>query len=189
MPVDFDWTGLERIRARHDQLIKADYMPLMNQWTDILWEGNRRGVLSGVDGNDVPMPPLKYRTGQGKRTANRRRPKYGSNRFAALLGGAGDNLTTAQYQELTGPRLAPRGEQSRSIRNLFKEVRRNGDEWIALCFWDHVVSKEGVSFFPYHFNGEGHNPRYDLRPIRARDFEFCRNAARAYVKSLILRSI
>ena len=188
MPVDFDWTGLERIRAHHDQLIKADYMPLMNQWTDILWEGHRRGVLSGQDGHDHTAPLLKYRTGHGAPTKNRRRPKFGTSRFAALLGVAGDNLTTAEYKRLHGPRLAPRGEQSRVIRNLFKEVRRFGDEWTALCFWDRVVSEEGESFLQYHFDGEG-QAQYDLRPVRQRDLDFCRNAARAYVKSLVLRSI
>lgn len=192
MPTVFDVVpgGLDKVVDFHSHLLSADYLPLMDQWTDIMVEGNRRGVLSGVDGNDVPMPKLQYRTGKGKKTANRRRPKFGTNRFDTLVTVIGDNLTTSQYQELTGPRLAPRLEASRIIRNLYKEVRYDGlRTWTAVCYWDNVLSASGEPFYRYHFDGQGRNPKYDLRPVRPNDYRLCVNAARAFVKDLILKAL
>src|SRR5262252_4562742 len=115
MPVGVEWAGYPALQDGLQALAAFDATLLMNRWEEILTEGNRRGVLSGIDGYDRPMPPLKYRTGAGKRTANRRVPLYGTTKFGTTghgpyATGLHDNLTTAQYQELSGPRLAPRRE-------------------------------------------------------------------------------
>lgn len=183
----FDFPGLVKIRQRLARIQNPDAEPLMLQWRQTIVEGNRRGVLSGRDGFDQPMPPLSYRGGAGKRTANRKVPDYGTTREAPIVG-SGANLTTRQYQQLTGPRLAPRGEASRVVRNLYDETRYDGKRWEAVAGWHDVVSREGIEFLPYHFaknRGRATFPRYDLRPIRPRDYQHCVNAFRAWAKLLL----
>lgn len=182
----FDFPGLPRIKARLARLGNPDANPLMDQWRQIIVEGNRRGVLSGVDGFDKPMPPLKYRMGKGKRTANRRVPLFG--KTVAPFVGRGDNLSAAEYQKLTGPRLAPRKESSRSIKNLRTETRHTSGSrvWEAVGFWDQFESKDGFPILLAHFESRRPwLPRYDLRPIRPRDLKFCVNAFQAWAKQLL----
>ena len=183
----FDFPGLARLKKKLDRLGNPDASDLMGQWRQILAEGNRRGVLSGLDGNDQPMTPLKYRNGAGKTTRNRRVPKYGKPTFGPWLG-RGANLTTEEYQKLTGPRLAPRGEESRVIRNLYTETRySNPGHWTAVAAWRDVVSRKGFKFLPVHFEGSARAniPRYDLRPVRAEDYRYCVNAFRAWARKLL----
>lgn len=195
MPATFtvQWPDWSRFDAGLKALSEFDARPLMERWADIIVEGNRRGVLAGLDGNDRPMPPLRYRGGAGKKTANRRVPAYGTTRHASTgygpySTGLHDNLTTAQYLELTGPRLAPRRERSRVIKNLHTEIRSDppAGTWEVVGAWAEVVSVKGVRFLSYHFNGTGRLPRYDLRPIRPKDREFALNALRAFVRGLFL---
>lgn len=185
-----EWPGLARLVERLNKAKNADCTPLMERWCDTIVEGNRRGVLSGRDGFDNPMPPLKYRNGAGKKTANRKVGAYGTSKLTATPLGTNDNLTTAQYKLLTGPRLAPRGEQSRAIKNLMTEVRRPTDSrWEAVGAWFNVVSTKGVPFLPFHFDGAKNLPRYDLRPVRPRDYQFCLNALKAFAKTLFLARV
>jgi hypothetical protein len=193
MPLGIDWPGFEALDGGLHALTAFDAAPLMERWCDILVEGNRRGVLSGRDGFDRPMPALKYRGGAGKATANRRVPDFGTTRHETTghgpyAAGLHDNLTSWQYRQLSGPRLAPRGEASRVIKNLHTEVRHDPatDTWEAIGAWAEVVSTRGVPFLPFHFDGDGHNPRYDLRPVRPRDRELAVNALRAFVKEQFL---
>jgi hypothetical protein len=57
--------GFDATARRLDVMADPDASPLMDDWERIIVEGNRRGVLSGLDGNDRPMPPLRYRGGPG----------------------------------------------------------------------------------------------------------------------------
>ena len=192
MPASYDWPTFDAMVGGMAGLIEVDARaePLMQRWADVIVEGNRRGVLSGLDGHDQPMPPLKYRnTGKIRKRANRQVPEYGTTRYEST--GAGpyatglhDNLTAAQYEQLTGPRLAPRLENSRVIKDLMTEIRYFPAEhkWEVVGAWDAVMSVKGVKFLPFHFNGEGRLPRYDLRPVRPRDLAFCVNALRAFLK-------
>jgi hypothetical protein len=190
MPLKVDARGLGSIRQGLGLMRRADCLPLMVRWSEILVEGNRRGVLSGVDGHDRPMPPLKYRNGAGKATKNRKRPMFGkslyepmgSGPFAVGLHG---NLTTSQYKQLTGPRLAPRGEASRVIKNLHAEARNPAKgRWEAVAAWLDVVSVKGVAFLPFHFDPQPGSrlPQYDLRPVRAEDYRYCLNALRDFAR-------
>ena len=157
-----------------------DFSPVMKTWEGLIVEGNRRGVLSGMDGFDRPMPPLKYRGGAGKRTAIRRGGKFGTTAYAGRTEGA----TSAAYSQATGPRLAPFFERSRVIANLETTHGRLARAWYAIGAWRDVVSKKGVPFLHYHFDGMGRNPRYDLRPVRKAERQKARTAMLAYVALL-----
>ena len=185
MELLIEWPGAEKLIADLQAIPETDFYPLMERWTGILIEGNRRGVLSGVDGYNQPMPPLFYRDGKGKRTRNRRVPNFGTTKNPASYG----NLTTAEYQELTGPRLAPRREQSRVITNLMPRIDHPDPfTWVAIAAWDRVVSDDGTPFLPYHFDGEG-QAQYDLRPVRPEDVQFCANALEAFAIQQFFASI
>jgi hypothetical protein len=187
-----EWQGLPKLVKQLRNMTNLDCTPLMNDIGLILVEGNRRGVLSGLDGFDQPMDPLRYRGGAGVKTANRQKPHYGTTRYASA-GGTGGGLTSSQYRQLTGPRLAPRGEASRVIKNLHVEVQNPAPgRWVTVAAWHHVVSAKGVDFLKYHFaedRGKATFPRYDLRPIRPRDFQFCLNKTAAFAKANFFEGI
>jgi hypothetical protein len=198
MPLTVEWPGLATLTARLIKTRNYDPTPVLQKWGPIIVEGNRRGVLSGLDGLDQPMPPLKYRNGAGKKTANRKggaNGEFGKARFAAtgrgmFASGFNDNLTTAEYQKLTGPRLAPRRDQSRVIKNLKTEIRRPlPDRWEVIGAWDDVVSVKGAKFLHAHFVGHGRLPAYDLRPVRPRDYQFCVNALNASTRGTFFERI
>lgn len=186
--ITVDWPDFGRLDQCLTALADFDAMPLMERWADIVVEGNRRGVLSGLDGHDRPMPPLKYRDGKGRPTANRKAGLYGTTAHGTTgrgpyATGLHDNLTTRQYQDLAGPRLAPRREQSRAVTNLHTEIRHPApDVWEVVGAWLEVVSEDGVSFLPFHLEGTARLPRYDLRPVRPKDLQAAANALRAFLK-------
>jgi hypothetical protein len=188
--VNVEWPQYVQLDERLRALEQFDPAPVLDQWAPMIYEGNRRGVLAGLDGHDVAMPPLKYRTGAGKATRKRKAGMYGT--ATAAKTGAGlfasglhDNLTRAEYEALTGPRLAPRKEQSRVIKNLEVHWHQLGDGvWEVVGAWFQVISTKGVPFLPFHFNGEGHNPKYDLRPVRPKELEWCANVLKAHVRTL-----
>ena len=189
---EFDLTGFDRIDLTFQTMAEFDAYPLMQQWCGHLIEGNRQGVLSGRDGNDNPMPPLKYRNGQGKKTGKRRFPDYGttmweSTGFGPHLAGLHDNLTTSEYRQETGPRLAPQRDASRIIKNLHEAIEYDPltKTWYAIAAWREVVSTKGVPFLPFHFAGMGRNPKYDLRPVRPQTIQFCINSLRAFIKETV----
>lgn len=195
LTVDVEWTGLDRLVSDLQALENLDLFPVAEQCEQIIVEGNRRGVLSGVDGEDRPMPALRYRNGAGKKTRNRRVPNFGTTLADAtgrgvFASGLHDNLTFAEYRELTGPRLAPRREQSRVIKNLFTRVDRPDDStWVAVGAWLEVVGVDGTTeILPPHFDGVG-QARYDLRPIRDADMQFCRNALETFANQNFFASI
>lgn len=156
----------------------AAIMPeVMEDVEKTIVEDNRKGVLAGKQCDDSGMPPVSYRGGMTRRTAGRR-VGFGtkSGRYkgpATVLGGlrtaktpGNGNLATAEYRKLKGPPLAPRGDESRVIANLFTEHYQAGDVWIAQGKWFGVVSGKGVGFLKFHFRGIGQKRR-DLRGVRA----------------------
>lgn len=190
-----EWDGYDRLNQTLQSVIEFDAYPLMDQWGSILIEGNRRGVLSGLDGNNQPMPPLKYRNGFGARARNRQTPDFGTSVFGSTERGpfleglvANDNLTTAQYRKELGPRLAPRGQASRVIKNLHQAIEYDPitKTWYAIAAWADVISTKGVPFLPFHFEGLGNLPKYDLRPVRPEDVQFCINALVKFTNEEIL---
>lgn len=193
MQLDLNWTGFDQADQTFYALANFDPMPVLNQWRQFIIEGNRRGVLSGVDGHDQAAPPLQYRNGSGRKTKNRQVPDFGTTTFQLHETGPfqvlpNDNLTTKEYRKLTGPRLAPRGELSRSIKALGTIIESPADGvWRVVGAWD-VFSVKGVKFLPFHFDGAGRLPKYDLRPVRPKDLEMCGNALRAYIQTILRAS-
>jgi hypothetical protein len=179
--VTVDTTPIDRLQARLRKIGDPDATPLMRTWMMIIDDDNRRGVLAGTDMNGNAMVPVKYRPklkpGQKpvKLTVEQRlgqKPNAKRGRFAAFgsaATGLNNNLTSGQYRLLGGPALAPRGQFSRVITNLltdYDDSRRASGQWDAWGYWDGVVSAAGVAFLKFHFDGEGHLPRRDLRGLR-----------------------
>ncbi len=165
---------------------ETDLMALGREWQAIMVEDNRKGVLSGTDKDDKPAPPLRYRMGKGRRTAARR---AGFGRAAKLkfyrYAGSQNNLTTAEYQKLTGPRLAPRRANSRTITNHATEVRTSPRGVHVIGTWADVVDKSGRPFLQYHFNGTVRLERYDLRGVRQWGKTRALAALRDWVRHLV----
>jgi len=160
-----------------------DYVgSLLTAWAAVLVEDNRRGVMQGLDGDGKRMVPTKYRNSfvqtsagqatdtffnaRGQQIANDLPIAYMGPKPGAFFsnttgmggklgykGKANDNLTTAQYQKLSGPPLAPRGVASRVISNYTVEYIASPNMVGVEGGWDDVVSKKGVPFLPFHFEG------------------------------------
>lgn len=151
--------------------------PLLEAWANVLVEDNRRGVMQGIDGEDRPIVPTKYRhsitqkgAGQaGDRFFNASGEAFSNMEttsaffFANLSGqmgtgsrpGTSGNRSSKEYRKATGPPLAPFGPGSRVISNYTVEpVVENGGNTVGVeGGWDEVVSKTGVEFLPFHFKG------------------------------------
>jgi hypothetical protein len=188
MPGQISWEGFDELAKKLRRLRDPDASDLMEDWERVIVEDHRRGVLAGLDKDDQPMPPLKYRGGRGAPTKGRKKSQFGTVKHPNNPG-SGGNLSTSQYRKLTGPRLAPRGEESRVITNLHTGHGRDAktNAWFAVGAWDRVVSKKGVPFLMFHFNGEGRLPRYDLRGVRPEGFRQAVQLLRQWITRQISR--
>lgn len=185
--------------------------PLLNNLYGVIVEDNRKGVLSGLDKDGKPAPPLRYRNGFGRKTSARSGNRFGLQNEAAFsgrgvapnslrartLGRAGfirvsktslpnNNLTTAEYKKLTGPRLAPRREQSRVIANLtmLRHSFTNG-MWIVTAAWRDVLTAKGRPLLPFHFDSTRPGMKYDLRGVRPWGMSKAGTIARKYARDLL----
>src|SRR5437868_2526960 len=74
-----------------------------------------------------------------------------------------------EWRAADGPPLAPRRKLSRSIAHFQtfhgQADKSTGYDWFVLGRWDDVVSKKGVPFLAFHFNGPQHNPRLPVRDL------------------------
>ncbi len=180
------WPGFDRLVQRLHGLKDPDASELMEDWEKIIYEGNRRGVLQGLDGHGNPMTPLKYRNGRGNAAKRNRSGRS----FGKGGGMRGDNLTSSEYRKLTGPRLAPRRLQSRAITNLVTAHGRdpaNHCQWFAEGNWDNVVNADGEKFYMAHFEPRPGSrlPRYDLRPVRPEDKALARQVLRGWIRHML----
>lgn len=183
---------LAKLKLMLQGLGDPDLSPAMVEWERSIVEGNRRGVLSGLDGYGQPAPPLKYRNGAGRRTADRKGKLRGTVKHEHQVGpsaaGLHGNLTAAEYRKLTGPRLAPRREASRVITNLHTQHGRDpgqANTWFAEGAWFDVLSNKGVPFLGAHFKGRNKLPKYDLRPIRPDDRRTMATQLRKFIAKLL----
>ena len=181
--------------------------PTADEWGEIgdtfarvMAEDNRKGILSGTDKDDRRMPELKYRMGKVERV-KARKGKHLGHRVGTFKGAtaptgfggvnlANNNLTTKEYQRLTGPRLAPRGDESRSIANyvLSWKIRLDpGNRYVleAMGEWKDVLTPEGEELLPIHFEGLGTSPKYDLRGVRRWGMAKLRTDAAAWFRRMI----
>jgi len=100
----------------NDPVLVAAVKELMESWERRLEEGNRKGVLAGLDKDGHPAPKPSYRPVNPKKlTLSQRLGQRGNLRRGKYNPGVGAGLTTAEYRRLTGPCLAPRKQFSRSI--------------------------------------------------------------------------
>lgn len=205
--------GVHAITARLETLnyFASD---LVERWADVLAEDNRRGVLMGTDKDDRPVMPTSYRRSFTQSVRGRagqvdevkgRLVNFNSGVGPGFKPGAGWNLTTKEYQEQSGPPLAPFGEASRIISNyLIKEVQ-NGVTIGVEGGWDDVVNAKGVEFLPFHFAGTGMHkggayatfakrkgvgrgknlPRRNMAGLRAWGRAQSRKELREWIKSLM----
>jgi hypothetical protein len=198
-----DTTGLDRLRARFEQLTHLDPTPLLARITDLMSQDNTKGILAGTDGNGVAMAPVTYRPVSAKTgkpvkkgvalTVEQRlgqSPSKGrgrSSRIGSGLEHTNNNLTTAEYRLLGGPPLAPRKQFSRVITNYHQDARQIGPKvWEVVGAWINVLSKKGVPFLTFHFNGIGQKRR-DLRGVRPAGIAAIRETVRNWCLSEIRR--
>jgi hypothetical protein len=176
--------AIQEIVAYLDHLQNVDqHVPaLLEGLSDDMIEGNRINRLSGLDKFDRPLEPCSYRnTPVRPQRGARPAALYGTKTVKHYLGpemqlgnilhaaspGNG-NLTTAEYEKLTGPPLAPRGSRSRTIANFYAQwfsAPGGTNAWIVEGAWLNVISKKGVPFLPYHFAGDGRLPQRDLQGV------------------------
>jgi hypothetical protein len=183
--------------------------PLLEAWTNVLVEDNRRGVMQGIDGEGKRMKPTKYRTSLRQTDAGQAGDKFfdiqgeafsnveGAEEFhfANLTGqtdgvgfkpGPSGNISQKEYRKLTGPPLAPRGPASRVISNYtVAPITGNANVVGVEGGWDDVVSEKGVEFLPFHFNGTSRLPRRNLIGLRAWGKSQARKELNAWVKWLL----
>jgi hypothetical protein len=196
-----DTSGLDRLRARFDRIANPDPTPLLIRIADLMDEDNRKGVLAGRDGADVPLAAVTYRpvsakTGKpvkkgAKLTVAQRLgqdPKTKRGRYSRVGSGVernNNNLTTAEYRLLGGPPLAPRGPFSRVITNYMQSFGQTAPRaWEVVGAWVNVLSQKGVPFLRFHFDGDGQKVR-DLRGIRPWGMGRIRETARKWMISEI----
>lgn len=184
MKISFSWTGRSKSERMLARLHNPDATELMETWERILVEDNRAGVLSGLDADGLPLVPTKYRTSQPIPTKPRSGGMQGVASGTAKTSTSA-NLSSSKYRKLTGPPLAPRGEESRTIANFVTSYIRSGTRWIAIAVWDSVISKTGIPFLKYHFDGSGNNPRRNLAGIRAWGRKAAQSALEKWAKGML----
>jgi hypothetical protein len=178
---------VEEVMEGLNSLTNRQVDPLLEEIALIGIEDNRKGVLRQIDGEGNRMPNVTYRTGKAQRFARFR--QRASDNFGTATGTfkgrtnwkapstikrnlakgrlPNNNLTTAAYKKLTGPALAPRGEESRVITNHRGEWGRTAKGYFFVrWYWKDVLSAKGRAFLRAHFRGIGRLPRRDLRGIR-----------------------
>lgn len=148
----YSWQGLSSVERSLERLINPDATPLMRVWQDVLTEDNRAGVLSGLGADDIPLAPTKYRTSKAIPTT----PRLGGNmgRTEGKFKPGTDrgpfvdspNLPSRIYRKLTGPPLAPRGDESRVISNYVTGYTVVGNRYQVVGAWADVVSPSGFPF-------------------------------------------
>lgn len=195
-----DLSGLDRLQERLRKIADPDATPLMRTFMMIIDDDNRRGVLASTDMDGNPMAPVTYRPklkpGQKPvqltvaqrlgQKPNTKRGRYAT--FGSSASGPNNNLTSAEYRLLSGPPLAPRGQFSRVITNLltdYDDSQRSSGKWEAWGYWDGVVSTKGVAFLIFHFEGQGHLPRRDLRGLRPAGRALADSAAREWALDMV----
>lgn len=204
MPTTLDLSGLSRLHRRLALLKDPDATPLMASWMKTVADGNRRGVLAGLDGDGRPMAPVTYRPKGGilkptraqKNTDNARARRGAFAGFGVHAAGLHNNLTSSEYRRLAGPPLAPRGAFSRTIANFMVDYAKlRVGLWQVTYWWQDVASRKGVSFLRYHFDGATGGgrrrsvtlPRRDLRGIRPDDERKVQASLKAWMIDLIRR--
>ncbi len=186
-----------RVRKLGDALDDPATMAVLLEQVELtIVEDNRRGVLAGLDKDGNRMASVTYRTGISAAKPRARGAAKGfgttigvAKGFGPTAGGLHGNLSPAEYKKLTGPPLAPRGDQSRVIANLETGHGQDGEgRWLVIARWNDVVTAKGRKILPAHFNGAGRLPRRDLSGVRPWGMDLAAKKARAFLRGLLKRS-
>jgi hypothetical protein len=201
--VDLGDLGRFAARMKRLTIFADDRNPILNRaigdllksWERRLEEGNRKGVLAGLDKDGHPAPALTYRPrGEVRKlTVAQRLGQHSRKKRGQYSGGTSAGLTTTEYRHLDGPRLAPRRQFSRIIANVETGQGKDTTQrfvWFASLAWRDIVSRKGYRFLKVHFDGlplgkGGPVKRYDLRGIRPVDRDLMKRDLRNWVKLLI----
>jgi hypothetical protein len=183
MELTLDFAPVARVRNALQKIADLDASPLATILEGVLREDNRRGVLAGLDGDGNPMTPTKYRRSSVSANPGMTAAfgELGPGYARLAVGDYGQSLSTKEYQNKSGPPLAPQGERSRVVSNYFTVHERSGDLYTVEGYWDNIFSKKGVPFLHAHFvglhatyfgaTGNGRHtvnlPRRDLVGLRA----------------------
>lgn len=161
--------GVTELFAERLQTVDNYIGPLMMAWKAVLVEDNRRGVLAGLDKDDHEVKPTHYRKSFTQAgidpplfVRDVPNPFGGENWKVNVSGqpgeagfkpGRGHDLTTRQYQQQSGPPLAPRGMASRIISNYtVKPMATEAGHFGVEGGWDDFVSNSGREILPFHFD-------------------------------------
>ena len=202
MSVLVDLSGLDQLISRVRKLERPQAELLMATWMKILADDNRKGVLAGKDKDGNAMRPVTYRpkgravginTGAADAFRNNARGRIKAGSFGGFgphTSGFNNNLTRREYEQLSGPPLAPRGQFSRVITNLKTDFHPSPDgrTWTAYGAWFEVVSTKGRQFLGAHFRGAGRLPIRDLTGVRPEGRIKARDAAIAWMADQIRRA-
>jgi hypothetical protein len=196
-----DTTGLDRLRAQFEEIAHVDPTDLLVRIGHLMDKDNRDGIMARLDGNNQELAAVTYRPVSAKtgkpvkkgialtieqRLGQNRGLKRGkSSRIGSGESHANNNLTTAEYRLLGGPPLAPRGPFSRVITNYHQGWGQIAPKvWEVVGSWVNVLSKKGVPFLHYHFDGIGQKRR-DLRGIRPAGMAAIRATSKKWMISII----
>lgn len=188
---------LQRLAGLANVTDKVTVEPLLTDLYRVIVEDNRYKVFNSIDRDGRPAPPLNYRMASKFQSAQFKGGLRGmqnpgqKGRFKGKAPERGrvlahNNLTTAQYTQMTGPRLAPRRDSSRIIANLkLKRFFFNGGTWWVEAYWADVLTPKGFELLPFHFRNPDKRMRYNLAGVSARGVKEAQNVTRAYFLRLL----
>lgn len=170
-----DRRGFERLIEHLAKLGTPNPVPLQAATIKLMDEDNRKGVLAGTDKDGVPLAPVKYRpkrkvvklSDRQRNGAKARAKKGGFGGFGPMAAGLHNNLSRQEYEALSGPPLAPRGQFSRVITNYRFALFNHGPLRFGVTgMWFEIVSMKGRKFLGAHLRGKGKLPVRDIAGIR-----------------------
>lgn len=136
---------------------ESDLEPLFARWARSWMEDHRQCVLSEQSKDGTPIRPVTYRGSVAVAKKTRKGRKFGA-AFGKFAGfgpfavGLNNNLTNAEYKKLTGPALAPRGDDSRILTNALTDWGKTGSgEFQLVAYLDEVVDTSGNPFMTQQF--------------------------------------
>jgi hypothetical protein len=192
--MEVNFRGLNRLAAKFRRLENPDFATLMASWSEIMQSDNRQKILAGEDRYGSHMIAVRYRP-KGPTVSIRAKSasRFRNNAKKGVFGGFGahaaglhNNLTRGEYEQLTGPPLAPRGVFSRVITNFATTiVQLSATAWEVVGGWSEVVSTRGVAFLRAHFEGYGHLPVRDLRGVRPVGLEKARRSLVSWLRDQV----
>lgn len=179
------WDSFNGVMAVMAWASDPDLEDLCLMLEDVIAEDNRRGVLAGQDKDGAPMvATVREATPEGHWVTYRLPDGKPARYFQA--GRSPTPGAPPWVSEGDGPPMAPRREQSRVIANLKTAHARTGpDGWIVFGAWENVLSNRGVSFLPFHFEGQGRLPTRDLAGLRPQGLQEALEIVSAWTEAQI----